>query len=150
MSKRTTSIPNVTETKMLGAMNRAGRYLEECVRFGKERQKAIRNGKERNIRRHNLFLKQANIPEAVWFPLESDLIESQRLDVMAELHYWLEGTLQDFDGVYSKLEEDLDLDVTYILFGIPIQSLSVEAQRRLCKVGKQFACRKLTEMAPLN
>jgi hypothetical protein len=43
------------------------------------------------------------------------------------------------------MEEDLDLDPTYILFGVPIRLLSVESQEELRHIGATFAERATSE-----
>ena len=137
----------ITAETMLAAMERAEDYLREAVRWSKE----LESGKEElDTRRHDRFLKRANIPADAWFPLDNEFAETDRLNVMATLHYWIEGTLEDFEKAYDELEEGLDLDPTYILFGLPIRDLPVEAQEELRRVGGRFAIRALGALAARN
>ena len=48
----------------------------------------------------------------------------------------IDAVLADFDRLYYRLDEDFDLDPTYILFGVPVRQLSVEDQRRLRRLGR--------------
>jgi hypothetical protein len=43
------------------------------------------------------------------------------------------------------MEEDMDIDPAYILFGTPIRQLSVRDQAKLRNIGEEFAIRKLTD-----
>ena len=95
-------------------------------------------------RRHDQFLRRNHIEE-VWFPVENDLTEADRANVLAVIHAWTRGTLQDFGTQYAWMEDDLDLDPTYLLFGLPIRRLSVESQEDLRHVGAAFAGRATFE-----
>ncbi len=58
--------------------------------------------------------------------------------------------MDEFEADYTWLEEELDLDATYILFGIPIYLLSVESQQELRRIGAAFASRATSAGAALN
>ena len=130
---------------MLAAIDRADAYLREAVRWSEELRAYLKAGvgKERDLRRHERFLKRASIPANVWFPLESTFSETDRLNLMATLYYWGEGTLDTFHADYDQMEDGMDLDPTYILFGVPIYALSVKAQAELRNIGEKFAFRSL-------
>ena len=142
---------HIDPATMMAAMDRAQKYLEEAVRWSKERASHLESGnEEQDTRRHDRFLARNHIPKDVWFPIENDFTETDMMNVMATLHYWVEGTLEDFGEAYVTLEDGLDLDPTYILFGVPIRSLSVEAQDELRRVGATFASRALGALAARN
>src|SRR5450756_1404008 len=101
-----------------------------------------------DTRRHKQFLRRNHL-EGVWFPIDNDLTEADRANVLAVLHHWTRGTLEDFGTQYAWMEEDLDLDATYLLFGIPIRQLPVESQKALRRLGATFA-ERATSAAALN
>ena len=141
----------ISPATMMAAMDRAQNYLEEAVRWSKERASHLESGKEeQDTRRHDRFLQRHHIPKDVWFPIENEFDPTDLADVTAALHYWTEGTMEDFDADYAWLEEDLDLDPTYILFGVPIYLLSVESQEELRRIGAAFAGRASSTAATLN
>jgi hypothetical protein len=145
------TVHHITAETMLAAMDRADKYLQEAVRWSEELAAHVEAGKgELDSRRHNRFLKRSKMPADVWFPFENAFTETDLMNVTATLHYWIEGTLEDFEEAYVTLEDGLDLDSTYILFGVPIRSLSVEAQDELCRVGARFASRALGALAARN
>jgi hypothetical protein len=136
---------------MLAAMDRAQKYLEEAVRWGKERASHLKSGnKKQDTRRHDQFLQRHSISKEVWFPINNEFDETDVMNVMAALHHWIEGTMDEFEADYTWLEEELDLDATYILFGIPIYLLSVESQQELRRIGAAFASRATSAGAALN
>jgi hypothetical protein len=145
------AVHRITDATMLAAMDRAQKYLKEAIRWSVEFASHIQSGKEQpDTRGHNQVLKRTKIPTDVWFPVDNAFTEADRLNVMATLHHWTEGTLEDFEEAYNALEAGLDLDPTYILFGLPIRDLSIEAQAELRRIGRRFATRKLGVMAALN
>ncbi len=105
---------------------------------------------EQDTRRHDQFLQGHSISRDVWFPIDNEIDETDVMDIMAALHHWLEGTMDEFEADYAWLEEELDLDPTYILFGIPIYLLSVESQQELRRIGAAFAARATAAAAALN
>ena len=119
-------------------MGRALNYLEEAVRLSAELQKG-----KTDTRRHDQFVKTANIPTGTWFPLDSIFTEQDSHGVQSILLDWDNGTLKDFGNAYAQIEEDMDLDPTYILFGVPIFNLSPESQRRLRELGERYGTRAL-------
>lgn len=141
----------IDSTTMMAAMDRSEKYLEEAVRWSKERASHIESGaEEQDTQRHDRFLRRNNIPKEVWFPLDNEFNETDLMNVMAALHYWAEGTMEDFEKDYAWLEGGLDLDPTYILFGIPIYLLPVESQHELRRIGATFAARASVKAAALN
>jgi len=137
-------VQRITTATMLAAMERAGKYLEEAVRWSQERDKTGAEG-DQFMERHQSFLKSAGIPGDAWFPIEASFTDANRADVMAMLHYWGEGTWDSFGADYAKMEEDMDIDPAYILFGTPIRQLSVRDQAKLRNIGEEFAIRKLAD-----
>ena len=136
---------------MQAAMDRAQKYLDEAVRWSKERASHLKSGREeQDTRRHDQFLQRHGIPKEVWFPINNEIDETDVMDVMAAFHHWIEGTMDEFEADYTWLEEELDLDATYILFGIPIYLLSVESQQELRRMGAAFASRATPAAAALN
>jgi hypothetical protein len=141
----------VDAATMMSAAERAQKYLEEAIRWSRERAVHLKSGaEEQNTRRHDQFLKRNHIPMDVWFPLENEFTQADLENVMAVLHHWTEGTLADFEAKYAWLEEALDLDPTYILFGVPIYQLSVGSQQELRRIGAAFAGRATAAAAALN
>ena len=136
---------------MHAAMDRAQKYLEESVRCGKERASHLKSGHaKQDTRRHHQFLQRHSISKEVWFPINNEFDETDAMDVMAALHHWIEGTMDEFEADYAWLEGELDLDPTYILFGIPIGLLSMESQQELRRIGAAFASRAVAAATALN
>ena len=87
---------------MQAAMDRAQKYLEEAVRWGKERASHLKSGnKKQDTRRHDQFLQRHSISKEVWFPINNEFDETDVMDVMAALHHWIEGTMDEFEADYS-------------------------------------------------
>jgi hypothetical protein len=141
----------IDKATMMAATERARKYLEEAVRWGKECKAYVDSGAEDEMdtRRHDQFRRRNHLEE-VWFSVETYLSEADRANVLAVLHHWTKGTLEDFGTQYAWMEEDLDLDPTYLLFGLPIYQLPVESQQELHRLGAAFAGRACSRMAALN
>lgn len=94
---------------------------------------------------HDELHKRFNLPENVWFPH----VEGHRPsveDVTTQMAEFANGNLTDFHDLYFLLDEEWDLDPTYLLFGIPIADLSPEQQEELCKLGEHFGCWRTREL----
>jgi hypothetical protein len=136
---------------MSAAMERTQTYLEGALRWSVELAAHMERGAEEpDTRAHDQFLELNHIPKEVWFPLDNPFAQTDLMNVMAMLHYWIEGTLEDFEAQYAWLEGELDLDPTYIFYGVPISLLSVQSQQELHKIGAAFAQRSTTTAARLN
>ena len=71
--------------------------------------------------RFSRLLADAHLPEGIWFPTEEGFTEGHLERMVDRIESWANGDLADFDRLYYRLDEDFDLDPTYILFGVPVR-----------------------------
>jgi hypothetical protein len=138
-------VHRITTATLAKALERGERYLKAAVAWRQEFERHLAplcDGPEYEGEREMRFgqlINRFQVPEAVWFPTEG-FSEAEKTDVTCLLVEWLNGNLDDFGEFYTCLDEEKDLDPTYILFGVPIRELSVEAQETLRGVGEQWGC----------
>jgi len=128
---------------MLASIDRAKKYLPEAVRWSAEREAQIEAAGDRDHSRHDKWMERNQFPEGVWFPIESSFNAEDKATVLKVLRQWTKGTLEDFTHAYVQLEDQMDLDATYILFGVPIQEAS-EQREKLLKFGASFGARNVS------
>lgn len=123
---------------MAGALERAKPYLTEAVKWSK-----ISQANDATTSKHEARCLASGIPMDVWFPIENPFNANDKAKVLSMLRSWDKGTMEDFEHVFGCIEEDYDLDSTYIFFGQPIRALSSRRQQILSKRGAAFATRNL-------
>ena len=135
----------ITTATVEAAPERARAYLEAVLKWAEEFATHLaplldapqeNDYHEQYGTRFSRLLVDAHLPEGIWFPTEEGFTEDHMEDLIARIESWVNGELANFDGLYDDLDEDFDLDPTYILFGVPVRQLSVEDQRRLRRLGR--------------
>lgn len=143
------TIHRITTDVLEGAIERGEKYLNEAVRRCAETASHMNSGgspDDLDYTRHDQWVKRNKMTD-VWFPLEHSLDEDDKEVVFDLLQDWINGELEDFKWKFAFLNDDLDVDHTYLLFGIPIRQLPVSSQEKLQRLGAQFADRNLVTTA---
>jgi len=151
---------HITTATLLKVMDRGERYLEAAVTWRREFDKHLaplcagpdeEKYDGEHARRFKRIIDRFQLPAEIWFPTEA-FSKGDREEVSTMLCEWLNGNLDDFEDFYSGLDADKDVDHTYLLFGVPVSELSVEAQQTLREVGERFGCWRIggQSLVPAN
>jgi hypothetical protein len=146
----------ITTATLQGAPARAENYLEAMTAWHEEvmphLEKFIdgpdedRYDEEFN-RRLGRLLRQWQLPTGIWLPTDA-FSQAKKLDALCWIDDWAAGTLDDFSALYhGRMDEDMDLDMTYVLYGVPIMELSEADQGRLYALGERYGRRALARLA---
>jgi hypothetical protein len=142
----------ITTATLVKALERGERYLTAAVTWRQEFERHIApictgpKYDREHQKRFGQLVERFQLPEGIWLPTEG-FTEAGKADVMCQVVEWVNGNLEDFSDFYSRLDEGQDLDPTYILFGVPVRDLSVEAQETLREVGEKFGCWRMGVLA---
>lgn len=156
MSRRTTSEVNltvvgddneryeITQATIDAAPERARTYMEAVLKWRKEFDTHLvpiinTNDYDTQFKvRFSNVLADARLPKGVWFPTEEGFTRGHMAHLLRRVASWAEGDLEAFEVLYDDLDEEFDLDHTYIFFGVPIHQISVETQHELRRLGREI------------
>jgi len=141
-------VHRITTDALLNVLDRGERYLEAAVSWQQDFERHLMplcDGPDEekyeveHERRFKQIIDRFQIPEDAWFPIEG-FSEEDKEEVMVLLGEWINGNLEDFADFYHCLDEENDLDPTFLLFGVPLRRLPAESRRTLHDLAKKFGC----------
>jgi hypothetical protein len=153
---------DITLANMRAAGKRARNYFAAAKEWSREfstNLKPLCSGPkeddyaEEYAKRRSLILNKFQLPPGIWFPAGGEFRADRSEAALSRIDDWVNGTLDEFGPFYDWMDEDMDIDQTYILYGVPIRQITVEDQGQLRELGEQFGMRMLltvTESAQIT